>query len=117
LAPIPFTTERIVESAAADDGHVRVRLDDGSDRTGDHLILGTGYRVDIRRYPFLDRQLADSVTTAGGYPILSRSFESSVRGLYFLGAPAAASAGPGMRFVSHTGPAARAVTQSVTRRA
>jgi len=117
LAPIPFTTERVVESAAADNGHVRVHLDDGSDRTGDHLILGTGYQVDIRRYPFLDRRLADSVATAGGYPILSRSFESSVRGMYFLGAPAAASAGPGMRFVSHTGPAARAVTQSVTRRA
>jgi pyridine nucleotide-disulfide oxidoreductase len=115
LAPIPITTERIAESAAADDDHVRLRLDDGSERMADHLILGTGYRVDISRYPFLDRRLVNSVTTAGGYPVLSRSFESSVRGMYFLGAPAAASAGPGMRFVSHSGPAAHAVTQSVTR--
>lgn len=117
LAPIRLTTERIVESSTAENGHVRLRLDDGSERTGDHLILGTGYRVDITRYPFLDRSLAESVATAGGYPILSRSFESSVRGMYFLGAPAAVSAGPGMRFVSHTGPAASAVTRSVTGRA
>jgi cation diffusion facilitator CzcD-associated flavoprotein CzcO len=115
LAAVPITTERVVESLAADDGHVRLRLDDGSERSADHLILGTGYRVDIRRYAFLDRPLAESISTVNGYPVLSRSFESSVRGMYFLGAPAAASAGPGMRFVSHTGPAALAVTQSIIR--
>ena len=60
-----------------------------------------------------DPALATAVRTRDGYPVLSRFFESSVEGLYFLGAVAAASAGPGMRFVSHTGPVAAAVRRSI----
>jgi hypothetical protein len=113
LADVKITMARSVASASAN-GSVRLNLGDGTERTADHVLLGTGYRVDVRRYGFLDSALATSIRTDNGYPVLSRFFESSVEGLYFLGAPAAASAGPGMRFVSHTGPAAAAVAQSVT---
>lgn len=112
LADVRITMARSVASATANGG-VRLKLSDGGERVADHVLLGTGYRVDVRRYGFLDSALATAVHTNKGYPILSRFFESSVEGLYFLGAPAAASAGPGMRFVSHTGSAAAAVTQSV----
>jgi thioredoxin reductase len=112
LADVKITMARSVTSVSAN-GSVRLNLRDGSERTADHVLLGTGYRVDVRRYGFLDSALAAAIRTDNGYPILSRFFESSVEGLYFLGAPAAASAGPGMRFVSHTGPAAAAVAQSV----
>lgn len=113
LADVKITMARSVAFVSAN-GSVRLNLGDGSERTADHVLLGTGYRVDVRRYGFLDSALATSIRTDNGYPLLSRFFESSVEGLYFLGAPAAASAGPGMRFVSHTGPAAAAVAQSVT---
>jgi NADPH-dependent 2,4-dienoyl-CoA reductase/sulfur reductase-like enzyme len=112
LADVKITMARSVASVSAN-GSVRLNLGDGSERTADHVLLGTGYRVDVRRYGFLDSALARSIRTDNGYPVLSRFFESSVEGLHFLGAPAAASAGPGMRFVSHTGPAAAAVAQSV----
>lgn len=36
----------------------------------------------------------------GAYPVLSHGMESSVAGLHFLGAPAALSFGPLMRFVT-----------------
>jgi thioredoxin reductase len=115
LADVKITMARSVVSATADGG-VRLRLGEGDERVADHVLLGTGYRVDVRRYGFLDPALANAVRTYNGYPVLSPSFESSVDGLYFLGAPAAASAGPGMRFVSHTGPVAAAVTRSVVGR-
>jgi FAD-dependent urate hydroxylase len=115
LADVTISTGQSVASAAAN-GAVRLKLGDGSERMADHVLLGTGYRVDVRRYPFLDSALAAAVRTNNGYPVLSRFFESSVDGLYFLGAVAAASAGPGMRFVSHTGPVAAAVTESVAGR-
>jgi hypothetical protein len=47
------------------------------------------------------------VRRVGGYPILGRGFESSIPGLHFLGAPAAWSFGPTMRFVSGSWYAAR----------
>jgi FAD-dependent urate hydroxylase len=102
-----------VASARALNGGVGLTLGDGSERVADHLLLGTGYRVDIRSHDFLDPGLAAAVRTTNGYPVRSRFFESSVDGLCFLGAVAAVSAGPGMRFVSHTGPVAAAVSKSV----
>ena len=115
LADVRITMGQSVASAASNGG-VCLKLGDGSERVADHVLLGTGYRVDIRRYSFLDPALATAVRTRDGYPVLSRFFESSVEGLYFLGAVAAASAGPGMRFVSHTGPVAAAVRRSIVGR-
>jgi hypothetical protein len=43
-----------------------------------------------------------AVRTANGYPILNKGFESSVPGLYFVGATAAYSFGPLCRFVAGT---------------
>jgi FAD-dependent urate hydroxylase len=113
LAEVKITSRQWVTSAAAVDGRAHLYVDDGSKKVADHVVLGTGYRVDVSRYAFLDESLVRATRTVKGYPVLTRSFESSVQGLYFLGAVAAASAGPGMRFVSHTGPAAAAVAQSV----
>jgi hypothetical protein len=92
---------------------VRIVLDDGSKREPEHVLLATGYRVDISRYQFLSPALLRRLMRENGYPILGTGFESSVLGLHFLGAPAALSYGPLMRFVSGTDYAARALTRRV----
>jgi len=66
----------------------------------DHLIAGTGYQVDVDRLTFIDKALADQIRRVDRAPRLSRHFESSVRGLYFLGPAAALSFGPLVRFVA-----------------
>lgn len=113
LEGIQITAGRTIISAQAVGGELRLALSDGTERFVDHVVLGTGYRMDLARYEFLDRDLLSRIRLTSNYPRLSSAFESSVRGLYFVGAAAAASAGPGMRFVSHTGFVAKAVTQSV----
>jgi len=100
LAPITITTGREVVALEGRGSGVDAPLDDGSVRHVDHVILGTGYQVQIERYPFLDRDLVNGIERASGYPVLSRGMESSVTGLHFLGAPAAWSFGPTMRFVA-----------------
>ena len=77
-------------------------LDDGSAREVDHVMMATGYQVDIARYPFLDPGLLRAIKRAGGYPRLNAGFETSVRGLHFLGASASWSFGPLTKFVSGT---------------
>jgi cation diffusion facilitator CzcD-associated flavoprotein CzcO len=89
-----------VKSAVAAQGRVKLHLSDGSERIVDHVLLATGYRMDIARYPFLSENLLSAVERVGGYPKLDLGFESTVSGLYFLGAPAAWSFGPLMRFVA-----------------
>jgi cation diffusion facilitator CzcD-associated flavoprotein CzcO len=92
---------------------VRVHLNDGSDRLVDHVVLGTGYRVDVARYPFLSPAVVDAVQRVNGYPVLNAGLESSLPGLHFLGAPAARSFGPLMRFVAGTEFSGRALQRCV----
>jgi len=96
---IPMHTSTWIVEAKEANGRVQLKLNDGRQRVVDHVLLGTGYRVDIRKYPFLSESLLDSVDMMNGYPQLNRTFESSVPGLFFAGAPAAWSYGPLMRFV------------------
>ena len=111
LADVAISCHSQVISAHEHGGAVHLRLADGSSRTVDHVLLGTGYEVDVRRYPFLARDLADEVQLAGGYPVLRRGLESSASGLHFMGAPAAHSFGPIMHFVVGTWYAAPAVAR------
>ena len=96
-------------------GRVRVRYERAPAEEFDHVLLGTGYRVDLARYGFLAPELRAAVRTADGSPVLGRAMQSSVRGLYFLGLPAAWSYGPLMRHVCGAHFAARAVTAQLAR--
>jgi FAD-dependent urate hydroxylase len=117
LKNVPMSLGRSVVSASATGGRVRVRLDDGSERTVDHVLLGTGYRVDVSKYDFLSPGLAGAVDCFQGYPRLTEGFESSVPGLHFLGAPAVWSFGALMQFVVGTHYASRALLRHVAKSA
>jgi pyridine nucleotide-disulfide oxidoreductase len=106
-------------AARVEGDRVRVRLSDGSDRVVDHVALGTGYRVDVSRYPFLSPAVVDRVRRIDGYPVLDAGLETTSPALHFLGAPAAWSFGPLMRFVAGTefaGPALQRRVQQAQRR-
>jgi FAD-dependent urate hydroxylase len=98
-ANVRIHTGRFVVSARPEGERVRVRLNDGSERVFNHVLLGTGYRVDIERYPFLSAQVLAKIERVGGFPVLDQGFETSLPGMHFVGAPAAWSFGPLMRFV------------------
>jgi Pyridine nucleotide-disulphide oxidoreductase len=114
LREVPIRLGRQVRAAEVAGGRLRLELDDGSRRVVDHLIYGTGYQVDITRYRFLPAEVLAAVRRVHGYPVLHRGLESSVPRLHFLGAPAARSFGPIMRFVSGGWYASQALTRVVT---
>jgi FAD-dependent urate hydroxylase len=114
LTEVPVRLGRSVSSAAAEGSTVRLTLDDAEEIHAEHLLFGTGYRVDILRYPFLAPELVARIARAGGFPLLSEGLESSVPGLHFLGAPAAWSFGPTMRFVAGSWYASRSLVRVVS---
>jgi len=120
LEDVPIHLGTTVQELTPVGDQVRARLSTGDVLTVDHVLFGTGFRVDIARYPFLAPSLLSRVRRAGGYPLLGRGMESSVPGLHFVGAPAAWSFGPIMRFVAggwYAGQAAaRAVADADRRR-
>ena len=102
LEGVPILLQRTVTQAQLEGGVVRLKFSDGSTFDADQLVLGTGFRIDVSRYQFLDEEVKRDLRVNQGYPVLRRGFESSVRGLHFVGASSAPSFGPVMRFVSGT---------------
>lgn len=117
LRKVPINLGRSVVSVVPAGERVRVRLDDQSERIVDHVLLGTGFRIDISKYDFFSPQLLESIERLNGYPVLKEGLETSVPGLHILGAPAAWSFGPLMQFVSGTTYASRALTRVVVGKA
>jgi FAD-dependent urate hydroxylase len=119
LKAVPIECGLAVRAARQAGDRVKLSLSDGSNRLADHVLLGTGYSIDISKYSFIDRSLLGAMRVVEGQPVLGRGFESSISGLHFLGAPAAWSFGPLMRFVAGTefaGPAlARALAAEAVR--
>jgi cation diffusion facilitator CzcD-associated flavoprotein CzcO len=99
----------IVAARTAASDRIAIELDDGT-RTFDHVVLGTGYRVDISRTGILSPKLLDKIVCSDGSPLLRSGLESSVAKLHFVGSAAVKSFGPLMRFVAGAAYAARAVT-------
>lgn len=64
----------------------------------DHLIAATGYKIAVSRLKFLGDRIQSGVRKDGDAPILDRHFQSSIGGLYFIGAATAYSFGPLLRF-------------------
>ena len=82
----------------------------------DHVICGTGYRPELARLPFLDHALLSRISAVQGTPILSANFESSMPGLYFVGAIAMNTFGPVLRFACGAEIAAPCVARHLSRR-
>jgi hypothetical protein len=116
LGEVAISTGVGLHGAEERDGQLRLSLSDGSEREVDHLMLGTGYKVDVSRYAFLDEGILADLRRFDGYPVLQRGLETSVPGLHMVGAPAAWSFGPINRFVSGSWFAGGAVAREIAGR-
>lgn len=61
LQTVRASLGRFVKTAKSVGGEVQLTLDDGSERRVDHVLMGTGFDVDISRYDFLPRDLVAQV--------------------------------------------------------
>jgi FAD-dependent urate hydroxylase len=104
-----------IEKVEEVNDRVKLTLSDGETIEADHVILGTGYRAELKNLPMLDSSLLDSIQTYLGSPELNPWFESSVPGLYFIGFSAARCFGPLYRFVVGTDAASHRVASAVSR--
>ena len=111
LQDVPVNEGRRILAARRDGDRIELTLDNATRRV-DHVLLATGYRIDVDKMKILDPRLRSRVARHGGLPILSAGFESNVVGLHFVGSFAVASFGPLLRFIAGAGFAARRITRS-----
>src|ERR1700677_1337550 len=115
LANVRMTRSSTVSEAKSIGDEVALKLNDGTERRVDHVMLGTGYQVDISRYDFLPAELTRDIEQFDGYPKLGSGFRCSVPGLHFIGATAARSFGPLLYFVAGTEFASRELTSHLSK--
>jgi FAD-dependent urate hydroxylase len=81
----------------------------------DNVVAGTGYDANLDRLAFIEPALREQMERVAGAPRLSRHFEASVPGLYFVGPASAFSFGPLFRFVAGASYATPVVARHLTR--
>jgi thioredoxin reductase len=111
LKDVRISTGLSITASKISGGRLNFGLSDGTQRDADHVVMGTGFRIDIAKYGILSEALLASIDRVAGYPKLNSGYETSVPGLHIVGAPAAYSFGPLMRFVAGADFAARSVTR------
>jgi cation diffusion facilitator CzcD-associated flavoprotein CzcO len=107
----PYVEEKVPESGnvridkieTTADKKVRIKLSNGETRVVDHIISASGYRINVDRIPFIQRNLLQSIAREEDdykqFPRLNANFESSLPGLYFAGPLSSHSHGPTFRFI------------------
>jgi hypothetical protein len=102
-------------SCRAVSGRLDTSLSHGARLSADHILLATGYTVDLSRLTMLHPALRAEIRTDSSVPVLSSRFESNVPGLYFVGITSLRAFGPLYRFVAGCGAAARRVAWAIAR--
>lgn len=115
MSGTPVFSGLAVERVRVEGERLSLRLSDGSDRMADHVVLGTGYRINVAQYSFLSRGILERLDVVDGYPRLDSGLESSLPGLHFTGAVATYSFGPLMRFVAGTPFASASLARRIRR--
>jgi FAD-dependent urate hydroxylase len=112
LPGVAIDAGRTIMAARDEGGRIAIDLDNGT-CTFDHVLLATGYKIDVARLRLLPPRLLAALATDAGSPLLGKGYESSVPGLHFVGSSAVRSYGPLLRFVWGAGYAARTVTRFI----
>lgn len=115
IGKVTLRPGRTVARVTVAAGRVDATLADGLTLRADHVVLATGFKVNLERLQMIQPSLRASISTDRGIPRLSQTFESSVPGLYFVGATSIRAFGPLYRFVAGCGAAARQVARAVAR--
>jgi len=90
---------RVISCAETIDGELDVVLDNGQNLAVDHVILATGYQVNMNQVPFIAAgNISKKLKLNNGYPVLDNRLQSSIERLFITSLPATQDFGPFFAF-------------------
>jgi len=95
-------------------GALRIQLDTGGTVEVDHVLYGTGYKVNMQRVDFLRvGKLIDRIECRDGFPVLDNSLQTTVPGLFITSLLAARDFGLFFAFTAAVRASARIVGRAI----
>jgi FAD-dependent urate hydroxylase len=105
-----WPTSQLVSCRQLPLGALEITLDVGARLTIDHIILATGYKVNMANIPFLSRgNMLARLQTSNSYPVLDEHFQSNIPGLFMTSMAAAQDFGAFFAFTVSVGASARII--------
>jgi thioredoxin reductase len=78
-----WPSSRVIACKELPTGELEVKLDVGAKITVDHIILATGYQVNMKNVPFLaEGNILSKLKIQEGSPVLDENFQSNIPGLF-----------------------------------
>jgi thioredoxin reductase len=94
---------------------LEVKLDVGEKLTVDHIILATGYRVNMGNVPFLKAgNVLSKLKIQEGYPVLDENFQCNIPGLFITSMAATRDFGNFFAFTVSAVASARIIGKAIT---
>ncbi|QBD78385.1 NAD(P)/FAD-dependent oxidoreductase [Ktedonosporobacter rubrisoli] len=115
VGKVSLHEKQVVNKMKETDNALSMTLSSGEQFDVDHVLLATGYKVDINKLPMIHPSLLKEIQVDDGSPLLNPYFQSSVPGLYFVGLSSLRAFGPLYRFVVGNKATAQRVTSAVVR--
>jgi hypothetical protein len=98
-------------------GDVAVKVDNGQTLLVDHLILATGFEVQIQRVPFLGQgNILPKLDIKNGFPLLDERFRTNLPGLFITSMAATQNFGPFFAFTLAARTSAKLIGQAIAGR-
>lgn len=101
----------LVSCTETANGELEAVLGNGETITIDHVVLATGYKIDITRLPILSPNLMEQLKTRNGFPVLDDHFETAIPGLFITSMPAMQDFGPFFGFTISVRTSAKLICQ------
>lgn len=108
----------LVRSTALANGACEVLLNNDRAITVDHIILATGYKVNIGKVPFLvNGNILSMLKTDNDFPVLDEYFQTNLPGLFITSMPASQYFGPFFGFTIGVRTSAKLVGKALMKNA
>lgn len=86
---------RLLSCVRIANGELKIMFDKAPNITADHIILATGFKVNIRKVPFLTgSNILSKLFINNDHPVIDENFQTNLPGLFITSMPAGQDFGP-----------------------
>ena len=111
-----FRGTRLVSCMKIATGELKIMFDKAPNITADHIILATGFKVNIHNVPFLtEGNILSKLATNNDFPVIDEHFQTNLPGLFITSMAAGQDFGPFFGFTIAVRTSAKLIGKAISK--